>query len=292
MMNRLDQEKKNKKIGMAVSLGAHALLVLIFFFLVAWQKPDPPLPEYGIELNFGLTETGTGDIQPRSDEITREEVRQEEEAEEQIDELVEEQPSIEETEPSPMEEEEATQQPVQEEGPDVIEDEPAPEPGAVEESKPEPAPEKKVEKKEINENALYPGSSARDEKNEETSQGDNGTSGDQGVKEGDIDSRALYGQHGGGEGGPLINLSNWNWDKVRLHRDPSSENGKIVFEIKVDDRGQIIAIRTVETTVSPSVVNYYQNQVEDFTFTFNPSRPGATPAAASTGTITLFIRPQ
>lgn len=59
-----EQEKKNKKIGMAVSVGLHAIVLLIFFFILAWRAPDPPLPEYGIELNFGLDDAGYGDKQP------------------------------------------------------------------------------------------------------------------------------------------------------------------------------------------------------------------------------------
>lgn len=285
--NYQEQEKKNKKIGMAVSLGTHALLILIFFFLIAWKRPHPPLPEYGIELNLGFSETGIGDVQPRSEQPVREQPQPQ--PEENIEEEVEEEP-INETEPQPSEEEEIAQQPVQETGPDII-DEPKPEKKPVEKSTPQPAP-KEEKKEEVNKEALYPGSAAKDEKNAETSQGDKGNTGDQGVEEGSIDSRAIYGKQGGGDGGPLINLSNWNWDKATLTKDPSSENGKIVFEIKVDDRGEIIALRVIETTVSPAVVKFYQNQVEDFTFTFNPSKPGATPATESTGTITLFIRPQ
>src|SRR4051812_18443938 len=60
------EEKKNNRIGIITSLGVHAALFLIFFFMMAWRAPDPPLPEFGIELNFGLDTQGTGDIQPES----------------------------------------------------------------------------------------------------------------------------------------------------------------------------------------------------------------------------------
>src|SRR3954468_1022460 len=58
------EEKKNNRIGIFTSLGVHGALFLIFFFMRAWRAPDPPLPEFGIELNFGLDTPGTGDIQP------------------------------------------------------------------------------------------------------------------------------------------------------------------------------------------------------------------------------------
>lgn len=49
---------------MIYSLSIHALVILLFAFLMAWREPNPPLPEYGIELNFGLDDAGSGDTQP------------------------------------------------------------------------------------------------------------------------------------------------------------------------------------------------------------------------------------
>ena len=57
-------ENKNKRIGMVTSIGIHLTLFLIFFFLTAWRAPNPPNPEFGIELNFGLDNEGSGDVQP------------------------------------------------------------------------------------------------------------------------------------------------------------------------------------------------------------------------------------
>jgi len=59
-----DQEKKNRRAGLFWSTGVHALMAIALFFIVAWRAPDPPLPEYGIELNFGLDNQGSGDVQP------------------------------------------------------------------------------------------------------------------------------------------------------------------------------------------------------------------------------------
>ncbi len=60
------EEKKNKRTGLIVSAGIHLALFVLFFFILAWKEPNPPLPEYGIELNFGLDNAGTGSVQPRS----------------------------------------------------------------------------------------------------------------------------------------------------------------------------------------------------------------------------------
>ena len=60
------QEKKNRRAGILTSVGIHAALFLTFFFMMAWRAPNPPLPEYGIELNFGLDNQGSGDVQPET----------------------------------------------------------------------------------------------------------------------------------------------------------------------------------------------------------------------------------
>lgn len=66
-----EEEKKNKRWGMIVSLGLHLSLLILFFFLLAWREPNPPLPEYGIELNFGMVE-GYGNEQPTTPPNTSE----------------------------------------------------------------------------------------------------------------------------------------------------------------------------------------------------------------------------
>jgi outer membrane biosynthesis protein TonB len=58
------EEKQNKTIALITAIGIHALLFLSFLFVLAWRSPNPPLPEYGIELNFGLDSQGSGDVQP------------------------------------------------------------------------------------------------------------------------------------------------------------------------------------------------------------------------------------
>jgi protein TonB len=53
-----EKRKKDKIIGWAISVGIHSAMLLLFFFLLAWKRPNPPAPEYGVELNFGLVESG------------------------------------------------------------------------------------------------------------------------------------------------------------------------------------------------------------------------------------------
>ena len=59
-MSMLDTEHKKK--SMAITIVLHVLIVLLLFF-VGLHYLDPP-PENGIAVNFGTTETGSGNIQP------------------------------------------------------------------------------------------------------------------------------------------------------------------------------------------------------------------------------------
>lgn len=287
-MSEAQKEKKNKQIGAIVSVGAHVAILLLFLFMVAWRAPDPPLPEYGIELNFGLDEAGSGDIQPEPNTPPAETESEEEATPDGMEEPIEEEV---------VEQQQVTQTPVEEvtpvnseqESPDVVE------------QQPEKAVEEPVEEKEeVKEEApklppvLYPnnktGSGGKDGDNNEAqnaNQGDKtGATGDQGDKDGTVDSRALYGNAGGG-GGSSLQMSGWYWDSEPKPNDTSSESGKLVFQIVIDDKGNIMRVKTLETSVSPTVEKIYKDAVMKLTFS---KTAGASVAATSTGTITFVIK--
>ncbi len=289
-----DKEKNDKLLGMVVSLGTHALLVLLFFFLLAWKEPFPPHPEYGIELNFGLEEMGSGFEQP----VVREQITQEpSETVEQPNEL---QQPVEQPVDEQVEEESSAKEAVEElpdsrqedspvkTKPDVEAQIPKEKPADVQAVKKEANTTDTKEKKEetpppqpkIEEKALYPGSSSQGANKNKT--------GDAGSTEGSVDARALYGKSGGGGGGPSLDIAGWMWDFTPKPDDPSDENGRIVFEIKVDSRGEVIAVRTLERTVSPTIELIYRREVERLTF--SPTSPNASPPSSTTGRITFIIR--
>ena len=304
-------EKKNQRIGMGVSIGIHGLLLILFFLIMAWREPDPPVPEYGIELNFGLEAVGSGEIQPEQPSATpqliEEQIISEEIIEEPAEETIEEVPveeMLEQQEPEIIEEQ-IIDDSEMEDSPDVIEPvetQPDPpveqdiEPEVVEETTPEPEEEEVVEEQPVarNDNAsetVVEGQGTSEEADsdaETSSQGDDAdVEGDKGDPKGTLDSRALYGTYGGG-GGPLLELTGWIWDFAPDPKDTSNENGRIVFEIKIDDMGEIISVRTLEKTVSPAVERIYKNEVESLTF--SPISSNTSPAAVSTGKITFLIR--
>ena len=283
----MSEEKKNQRTALIVSSVFHVGLLILFFFLIAWKKPDPPLPEYGIELNFGLDDTGSGEApQPEPTKVIEEEPI-EEVPEEQPVEQVTETPPVEEV-PEPIEEVtepvEEVEEPVEEvitetqeaESPVVVEEKaPAKQVEVVEKVK-EPVPKPKQE-------SLYPGSAKKS-----ANQGDDAEKvGDKGKEDGKIDERAIYGAKGSADGASL-QMAGWNWDNLPRPNDPSNENGRIVFQITIDDQGEIIGVKTLEKTVSPAIERLYREAVADLTF--SRTSTDIRPAATSIGKITFIIR--
>ncbi|MEQ9426872.1 MAG: hypothetical protein RJQ09_20785 [Cyclobacteriaceae bacterium] len=275
------KEKKNQRKGLYFSIGIHSALLILFFFLLAWKEPFPPIPEYGIELNFGIDARGSGNVQrqaPPAPQETEEPV--EEVTENEVEEAVEEIEEIQETDPV-----EAPSETVPDEGfedstsPDVVEEileeeRPAEEP--IEEEK-QVVPEATMPKKNLTDNA--PGGN---------NQGDDDNAvGDQGDPEGEPDARALYGTPGAGSGGAGLDMAGWAWDELPRPKDNSNEAGKIVYKITVDDEGIIIGLSLVTSTVSQEVEKIYRAEVEKLTFR---KIDGSDAPNSSTGRITFIIK--
>ncbi len=83
-------------------------------------------------------------------------------------------------------------------------------------------------------------------------------------------------------------MAGWNWDNIPRPNDSSNENGRVVFEITIDDQGEIIGVKTIEKTVSPTVERQYRLAVEQLTF--STTSDNVRPAPTSTGRITFIIR--
>ena len=108
--------------------------------------------------------------------------------------------------------------------------------------------------------------------------------GDQGDKDGDVGARALYG--GGGSGGSL-EMAGWMWDDVPDPKETTSQSGRIVFEVIIDDSGNVTSVRATSYTVSANLMRIYQEEVESLTFSKTSS--GAAPPS-SKGKITFIIK--
>ncbi|MBX2963208.1 MAG: hypothetical protein KF687_11900 [Cyclobacteriaceae bacterium] len=290
-----EKEKKNKQIALISTIGVHAVLLLIFLFVVAWRAPDPPLPEYGIELNFGTDNVGSGpiqptepagSIQPSQDEV--EQTRSDQQEEEKVPEVTESKPQ----ESKPVEQPVVSKQ----ESPVALKEEKKPDPKPVE--KPKEKEQKEVVKTETKpkETVTETNTAAKTTADKTTtdnkdgkpvSHGDDANkTGDKGDPEGQLDKNALYGKQGGGAGGTGLDLAGWNWDFIPKPNVPNNESGRVVFEIKVDDSGEIISIRTIERSVSLEAEKICRKEVEKLTF----SKIGVSVPPVTTGRITFVIR--
>jgi len=263
------QEKKNKTIAWVTSLGIHGLLLLAFILMMAWRAPNPPLPEYGIELNFGMDDQGGGDIQPETspgaeEEATPEKVEEEQTETTQPEEEVKEEAVTEKVEEpvvskveSPVVVKEEKKEPVKE----VVKEK-------VVEAKPKVTPKEEVKKEAPKEVVKVTEEKGTDAKKGDptTSQGDDkGKVGDKGNPEGNVDAKALYGNQGGGANGDKgfgLSMSGWTWaDQPVIPPLPDTEDGRIEFEIECDAEGEITGITTLQRGLSPRAEQLLKDEI-------------------------------
>jgi protein TonB len=259
------EEKKNQWVAILTSVGFHAAILLLFLFVMGWTPPDPPLSELGsgVELNFGLDQEGSGDVQPEISEGVNEkkpDAKSEEEQKKETPDVVKDEVKPNE---SKQEDEKLTSQ--DDESPVVVKDSKKeikrPDPVTVKTPEIKPKAKDKPVKDE-GASFKYPsGSSQGDDKNK---------AGDKGSKEGSLDPNGQYtgrpgtgGNGGGGGNGFALNMSGWNWDaQPQAPKLPDNENGKIVFEITVDSDGEIINIETLQRGLSPEAERICKEEIQ------------------------------
>ncbi|WP_421765406.1 hypothetical protein [Ekhidna sp.] len=267
MDEREKKEEKNKRIGWLTSLGVQLVLLILFYFIVAWREPFPPIPEYGIELGFTTSAGAPATAAPAEEAPEVEEIT-EEEIDDSENEATEEQ--------TEAEAQEVTEQPIPK---SKVES-----PVQVEETKTEEiTPTEEVVEEVVDSRAVMtPSETDAEETSENPSEGKE--------EEKELDQRAIYGSQGTNTGdaeGANLALSGWVWDFKPKPNDTSDESGKIVYKIVVDQDGYLIKIETVTSTVSPSVERKYRQAVEKLTFS---KTADYKTAPVSTGTITFIIK--
>ena len=299
-----EQEKKSRKIAMITSLGVHGVVLLLLLLIVAWRAPNPPLPEYGIELNFGMDAQGSGTTQPETP------VGAEETEPEEQEEAVEELPL-----PEPVEviEEEVIEeaQPVesQPEQPEVISK--VESPVVVEEKEVKPAEVKPVEKpkekpvekavepkpevkpQEVPQAVYKPKTDAPTQGNSTQKPGAPGNQGDDTNKAGDkgdpagtIDSKAIYGKQGGGGGGvSMTGFNGFGTPSIDTPPLPDESYGTYEFKVKVDDQGYVISVTSLQRGLSFEAERRLKAAIQNLQFI--PKGTNLPPQ--SEGTITFKV---
>jgi hypothetical protein len=297
-------EKTHITEGTVGSILIHGILLLLLYFFVI-NPPNPPLGEVGgsgIELNYGVDLEGYGDIQTMNE-------ASEQGAEEEVA-PSDEQPSPEQQENSIAEQNPESQEDNSNDLKQDFEETVKLEEKKVEKKIEEVKPiEKPIEKKtniEVKEQKTLDkstdpkpnsnGNTGTENKIGANNNGDRpGKVGDQGNPQGSLEAKALYGNLGsggegsGGSGGNKLEMSGWK-PLFRIDKkDATNENGKIVFQIKVDNQGDLISVLPVEKTVSPAVVEFYKRQIEE-NWAVERTRENINPPPVSTGRYTVFVR--
>lgn len=279
--------REHKKEGV---IGASAIMVMLFCFLLFMKLglPDPPLSSLGdggVELNYGIDEAGFGEIQNST-------VQASEPMNTSSQQL---------TTPEPSEQALSEETPITSED---VESEPITIVKKLDQIKDLSQKDKVTKQVKSNTENSTSKVESNDNKTETAKNnglGNNGdkpnTVGDQGDKNGNPDARALYGNPGEGNnpngsggtgGGAALDLAGWMWDSKPTPKDNTNESGRIVFQIKINAEGEIIAITAIEKTVSPALVQFYKAHVEKLTF--SKINPTVTPSATTVGKITFIIK--
>ncbi|MBO3697325.1 hypothetical protein [Roseivirga sp. E12] len=323
-----DQEKKDKKFSIIMTSTVHGLIILLLVFLVAWRAPDPPIEEYGIELNFGFQEQGGGDVErdtdaqleetvedtpPDSEVDTEQTETQTEEVdpvEEVVEEVVEAEPEVkEEVVPAKVETEETVEEPPTkeviedpittkeesevkvEEATPVKKEEEVVEKPPVEEKKEEVQPKPKP-KPVVDQRALM-GGKKKESDSKEAASNNQGTypdkKGNQGDPEGNKKTDGIN-PDGSDIGSVSYSLDGWKWERPPTEKDDSQIDGVIRFGIDVDDRGKVLTVSVLPgTTISDNtIVEFYKKQV--LKLSFIQTDGSKAPAPISKGEVTFVIK--
>lgn len=265
-------------ISAYVSIGIHVVLFVIFFITLAWTEPDPPIPEYGIEFNLGNSIVSENQSEEAVSEEVIDEVEEvseestaEAEATEQSQQTAAEEVEGEDAETTESEAVETASEDIN--SPDVVENT----------TEAEEAKTQEVKETDTGSDAQTVEAEEKTEEKEKEKKK---------VEEPKIDDRAIFKKvdNGAGTGnkGSSLDLAGWDWDFKPQPDDKSSENGMIVFQIIIDEEGEIIGIKTLEKTVSPVVEKVYRDAVMELTF--SKTSDNRTAAATSTGKITFIIQ--
>ena len=251
----MDTNKDLKRKAFWLTVTTNVIFFLMMMIIVAWKETYPPPEEYGIELGFE-----TSELSEPSDVLNESEDSFEEIEESSDDEIIDEQTTEEIIDSDELEE--------------IAEDE-----INNVDSDEESDLDLLNENESITEEIVSESSESEDNKEEETI-----------LKNKIIDERALFNKNtssSSGSKGSSLEMQGWVWDIEPNPIDNSRESGKIVFEIIVDYYGEIVGLKTIETTLSPNIENIYREEI--LKLTFSPTNNN-NPAELSKGKITFLIK--
>tara|TARA_B100000405_G_C16655619_1_gene400079 strand:- start:279 stop:1061 length:783 start_codon:yes stop_codon:yes gene_type:complete len=251
-----------RKKAFYLTVGTNILFFLLLMIIVAWKETYPPPEEYGIELGFENNELSDADsesFEENDEEVENQivedlEIEESMEPESIIEDAVEDNTTSNDSESSDLDE-------IQE-----------------------------IEITNDSESELSVDVSSENETNNKNESVDSSTINDRSPSSKIIDERAIFKNKSSSESGSKgssLEMQGWVWDFEPNPIDNSRESGKIIFEIIVDYYGEIIGLKTLETTLSPAIEDIYREEI--LKLTFSPTN-NDNPAEVSKGKITFIIK--
>ena len=279
----IDYQEPHRREGLIGTLVVHGLLLLLFIFMV-FKGPNPPLSAIGgdgVELNYGLDEAGSGDVQTRAT------------ANKSLN-RVDSRPPIASPDPTPRPPvDAATPNPTPPSQEKIITSEaeespvseapvetPAP---PKEEVKATPKPARKVAVA-FSPKGSVTGGGNGDNGSSNTPTGNNngdrpGSVGDQGDPNGSLDAKALYGAPGSGGSGSSpgsggLEMSGWRFESTPVVEAVDDNSGVIRFKIKISADGEVQSVSKVSGNVSAAQEKLCRDKLLDANFIKTNGAPG------------------
>lgn len=292
----LDYPEEHRREALLITAAIVLLLALLCFF-IKFSGPNPPLEAMGgdgVELNYGLDEAGSGDIQTlatanasQNREDSRPPAAQPDPTPQPA------QPRVEASAPAQPETQEKVITSEAEEAsvtaPPVTKPTPVAPPKEVVRETPKPREQPRTlytPKGSATGAAGGNGVSGTSSAPTGNSNGDRpGTVGDQGDPRGSLNAKALYGEPGSGGsgsrpgsgGGSGLEMSGWRFDNQPLVEALDDNPGVIRFKIKISDDGEVEAVTKVSGNVSPAQEKLCRDKLLDANFVkTNAGAGGAT----------------
>ncbi len=263
----LDTKHKRKSALYTTLIG---VLILIIMFVFGLTYFDPPI-EYGIAVNFGTSDVGSGNVQPtealKPATTSESEPEPVEEVEEAVDEVVEEAEEVAESEDNEASEPAESEKLMTQESAEALAIKKAEEERKIKEAREKEEARKKAEAerkaeeerqrkireenerkererkaqeaKRKNVDALMGGFSDSNG-NADGGEGDDNQPGDKGKESGDPNASGYYGIGGDGSGGNY-RLGNRRALTRPIPEYDCNEEGKVVVTISVDQSGRVIS---------------------------------------------------
>lgn len=212
-----------------------AVILILIVFIVGPKYMDPP-EEYGVAVNFGTTDFGSGNVQPKKPIKS-----------EPLD--INEQPNVQESQPEPAKPQVNTEKVLTEDNAEEIamKKQKAAEAKKIAEAEAKAkAEEARIEKERKEQEAKKKklddliGGIGKSDGSESGSEGDDDKAGDKGQIDGDPYAPSYFGKPGSGSGGLGYGLNGRGKPTKSKVVPDCDEEGKVVVEIHVNKNGNVV----------------------------------------------------